>query len=93
MISNQLVISKENHAARVAFSETALVRNHDDRHGERFVELSNEVRDFRAGLLSKLPGVLRPAKLAAARRRKVRQGDVAISHSNLRHSNACRDNY
>ena len=56
MISNQLVISKENHAARVAFSETALVRNHDDRHGGRFVELSNEVRDFRAGLLSKCPG-------------------------------------
>ena len=50
MITNQFGISKEDHAARVAFSQTALVCNHDDRHGERFIELSNEVHDFRARL-------------------------------------------
>jgi hypothetical protein len=50
LITNQFAIPKENHAARVAFSQTALVRNHDDRHGERFIELSNEVHDFCARL-------------------------------------------
>jgi hypothetical protein len=42
-ITNQFAISQESHAARLAFSATALVRNHDDRHGERFIELSNGV--------------------------------------------------
>jgi hypothetical protein len=86
LITNQLPSPRKNHAARVAFSETALVRNHDDRHGERFIELSDEVHDFRARLTVEdargFVGQQEPRgwlikapsepKLAAARLRKVR---------------------
>src|SRR5580693_2084489 len=58
LIPDQFPIREKDHAAGIALGESAFVRNHDDRHAQRFVELSNEVHDFRTRLAVEIAGGL-----------------------------------